>query len=173
MINHKVLITQDAIQTKVKELAEQINQFFSDEEELVVVCVLKGSVMFFADLVKNIKIPVTYEFIRVSSYGNEQKSSGTLQNVLLNTCDLNGKNVLVVEDIVDTGNTLYFINEFLKKEYNMKNYKTVSLINKPSKREKEIDADFYGFEIDDKFIYGYGLDKKEFWRNLNYIAFVD
>ena len=167
----KVLISEGKIQEKIKTLAVQIEQKFSANETIYVICVLKGSVMFCADLVKYMKKPIQMEFIRISSYGNETKSSNNLQAIDLTLPNLADKNVLIVEDIIDTGLTARFLTDLFKIKHHPKQVLFVSLLNKKCARQIEIEPDFYGFEIDDKFVVGYGLDYKGYFRNLPYIGF--
>ena len=167
----KVLISEGEIQEKLKTLAVQIEQKFSANETIYVICVLKGSVMFCADLVKYMKNPIQMEFIRISSYGNETKSSNNLQAIDLTLPNLADKNVLIVEDIIDTGLTARFLTDLFKIKHHPKQVLFVSLLNKKCARQIEIEPDFYGFEIDDKFVVGYGLDYKGYFRNLPYIGF--
>ncbi len=167
----KVLIPEDRIQSKVKELAQQIENMFPSDEDIYVICVLKGSVMFCADLVKYIKGKVRMEFIRISSYGNETKSTNNLQAIDLTLPDLNGKNVIIVEDIIDTGLTAKFLVDLFKIQHKPKTLLFVSLLNKKCARQTKIEPDIYGFEIDDKFVAGYGLDYKGYFRNLPYIGY--
>ena len=167
----KVLISEEQIQQKLKTLAPQIEENFDKSETIYVICVLKGSVMFCADLVKYMKNPVQMEFIRISSYGNESKSSNNLQAIDLTLPNLADKNVLIVEDIIDTGLTARFLTDLFKIKHHPKKLLFVSLLNKKCARQIEIEPDLYGFEIDDKFVVGYGLDYKGYYRNLPYIGF--
>ena len=164
------MFTNEQVTKRIEELAKLINDAFNGENELIAICTLKGASMFFCDLVKKINVPLKFEFVKLSSYGSGTTSSNKFENVSLNLPDLNGKNVLLVEDIVDTGNTLAFLNDYFTNKYNLKNYKTIALLNKPSRRKTTIDADFYGFEIEDKFVVGYGLDYDQRYRNLDYIG---
>ena len=170
--NIKTLFTQDDIQSKVKELAEKLNIHY-DEEELYVICVLKGSVMFTVDLVKHLSMPVKMEFIRLSSYGSSTTSSGKVNAVDISLPDLNGKNVLVVEDIVDTGLTAKFLLDFINNNFRTKTTKFCSLLDKKCFRKTEIEPDYVGFEIDNKFVIGYGLDYDGLYRNLPNIGYVE
>jgi len=167
-----LLFSEDDIQTKIKELAKQLNEIYKGEE-LYVVCVLKGSVMFTTDLVKHLKMPLKMEFIRLSSYGSAFQSSGKVNAVDISLPDLNGKNVLIVEDIIDTGHTAKFLVDFLNHNFRTKSLRFCSLLDKKIKREVDIDPDLYGFEIDNKFLVGYGLDYDGFYRNLPYIGYVE
>mgnify|MGYP001805812450 CR=1 FL=1 len=170
--NIKTLFTEEDIQFKVKELAGKINIHY-DEEELYVICVLKGSVMFTVDLVKYLSMPVKMEFIRLSSYGSSTTSSGKVNAVDISLPDLNGKNVLVVEDIVDTGLTAKFLLDFINNNFRTKTTKFCSLLDKKCFRKTEIEPDYVGFEIDNKFVIGYGLDYDGLYRNLPHIGYVE
>ena len=167
----KVLINEEQIQQKLKTLAIEIEEKFDKDETIYVICVLKGSVMFFTDLVKNMKNPIQMEFIRISSYGNETKSSNNLQAIDLTLPNLVDKNVLIVEDIIDTGLTARFLTDLFKIKHHPKKLLFVSLLNKKCARQIDIEPDLYGFEIDDKFVVGYGLDYKGYFRNLPYIGY--
>lgn len=168
----KILYTEDEIQGKVKELAKKINLHFG-EEELCVICVLKGSIMFTVDLVKHLQMPVQMEFIRLSSYGSSFASTGKVNAVDISLPDLNGKNVLVIEDIVDTGLTAKFLLDFIDNNFRTKTTKFCSMMDKKCFRKTEIEPDYYGFEIDDKFLVGYGLDFVGYYRNIPYIGYVE
>lgn len=167
----KVLISEEEIQQKLKILATKVEKSFDKDETIYVICVLKGSVMFCADLVKYINNPVQMEFIRISSYGNETKSSNNLQAIDLTLPNLADKNVLIVEDIIDTGLTARFLTDLFKIKHHPKKVLFASLLNKKCARQIEIEPDLYGFEIDDKFVVGYGLDYKGYFRNLPYIGY--
>ncbi len=168
----KVLFTEEDIQTRIKELAKELNKEYAGQE-LYAICVLKGSVMFMVDFLKHITIPTRMEFIRLSSYGSNYTSTGEIHAVDLSLPDLNGKNVIIIEDIVDTGHTAQFLTTYLKHHFKMKSYKFISLLDKKCRREIEIEPDMYGFEIDDKFLVGYGLDYDGFYRNLTYVGYVE
>ncbi len=167
----KVLISEEEIQKKLPELAKNIEKIFDDGETIYVICVLKGSVMFSADLVKHFSNPVQMEFIRISSYGHETKSSNNLHAIDLTLPNLADKNVLIVEDIIDTGLTARFLTDLFKIKHHPKKVVFASLLNKKCARQIDIEPDFYGFEIDDKFVVGYGLDYKGYFRNLPYIGY--
>ncbi len=167
----RVLISEEEIQAKLKTFAEDIEKIFPTDEEIYVICVLKGSIMFCADLVKHFKHPVQMEFIRISSYGHEQKSTNNLQAIDLTLPNLHNKNVIIVEDIIDTGLTARFLTDLFKIKHHPKKLAFVSLLNKKCARQIDIEPDFYGFEIDDKFVVGYGLDYKGYFRNLPYIGY--
>ena len=168
----KVLRTEDEIQARIEEIASEINERLGQDDELYVICVLKGSVMFTVDLVKHLKMPIRMEFIRLASYGHDFTSSGKVKAIDISLPDVNGKNVLIVEDIVDTGRTAKFLVD-IKLHFNVKNLIFCSLMDKKIKRQVDIDPDIYGFEVDDKFLVGYGLDYQGYMRNLTYIGYVD
>lgn len=167
----KVLFSADEIQEKISNLAEKLNQVYNSEE-LYLICVLKGSVMFMVDLSKHLKMPLKMEFIRLSSYGSGFTSSGKVNAVDISLPDLNNKNVLIVEDIIDTGHTAKFLVDFINLNFHVKSLKFCSLLDKRVKREVAIDADYYCFEVDDKFLVGYGLDYDGYYRNIPYIGYV-
>ena len=168
----KVLFSENEIQNQLKILANNIEKEFPKGEDIYVICVLKGSVMFCVDLVKHFtENPIQMEFIRISSYGHETKSSGNLQAVDLTLPNLQDKNVLIVEDIIDTGLTAWFLTDLFKIKHHPKKLLFVSLLNKKCARQIDIEPDLYGFEIDDKFVVGYGLDYNGYFRNLPYIGY--
>ena len=167
----KVLFSEAEIQNAIKKLGDKINNDYKGEE-LFLVCVLKGAVMFMADLAKHLKMPVDMEFIRLSSYGSGFTSTGKVNAVDISLPDLNGKNVLIIEDIIDTGHTARFLMDFMKHNFKTKSIKFCSLLDKRIKREVDIDPDYYGLDVDDKFLVGYGLDYDGFYRNLPYIGYV-
>lgn len=167
-----VLYSEQEIQSKIKELAQEMNKFYNGEE-VYVVCALKGAVMFAVDLVKHLDMPLKMEFIRLSSYNGGTKSSGKVNAVDISLPDLNGKNVLVVEDIVDTGLTAKFLLDFLNCNFHTKSTKFCSLLDKKITRQTDVEPDYYGFEVDDKFLVGYGLDYDGYYRNLTYIGYIE
>ena len=168
----KILFSKEQIQEKISELGEKLNQEYKDEE-LYLVCVLKGSVMFMVDLSKHLKMPLRMEFIRLSSYGSGFSSTGRVSAVDIALPDLNNKHVLIVEDIIDTGHTAKFLVDFINHNFKPKSLKFCSLMDKKCKREVNIDADYYCFEIDNKFLVGYGLDYDGYYRNLPYVGYVE
>ena len=167
----KVLIDTNTLTERIKELASDVDESFKDGDDVYVVCVLKGSVMFCAELVKYMKSKVQMEFIRISSYGNAQKSSNKLKAIDLTLPDLEGKNVVVIEDIVDTGLTAKYLIDLLSLEHRPKKLMFVSLLNKKCARKTDIEPDLYGFEVDDKFVVGFGLDYAGYLRNLPFIGY--
>ena len=172
----KVLFSEEEIQTRINEIAKLIDSDYKDTENLIVVGVLKGALLFTADLVRKLKTPSQLEFISLSSYGNETTSSGSVRSYDLSLPDLTDKEILVVEDIVDSGRTADFLMNFFKGQAKTKSVKLVSLLNKPSKRLKEFEAiepDYCCFTVDDKFIIGYGLDFEQKYRDLPYLGYVE
>ncbi len=168
----KVLFSEEEIQNRIKELGEEMNAFYNGEE-VVAICVLKGAVMFATDLVKHLNMPLKMEFIRLSSYGTGFNTSGKVNAVDISLPDLNGKNVLIIEDIVDTGLTAKFLMDFMHANFHTKSTKFCSLLDKKITRKTDIEPDYYGFEIDDKFVVGYGLDYEGYMRNLRFIGYKD
>ncbi len=167
----KILFEKEKIQNAIKTLSNKINSEYKNEE-LYLICVLKGSIMFMVDLSKHLTMPIKMEFIRLSSYGTGFNSSGKVNAVDISLPDLNNKNVLIIEDIIDTGHTAKFLVDFLKHNFKTKTLKFCSLLDKKIKREVNIDPDYYAFEVDDKFLVGYGLDYEGYYRNLPYIGYV-
>ena len=168
----KPVFTADMIEKRLEEMANILNEEYKNKE-IYVICVLKGSVLFTVDLVKKLTMPVKIEFIRLSSYGSDKISSGKVNAVDISLPDLNGKDVIVLEDIIDTGHTAQFLSSFLNHNFKLASYKFVSLLDKKCRREIDIDPDMYGFEIDDKFLVGYGLDLDGLFRNLPYVGYVE
>ena len=166
-----ILLTEEQIQKKIAHIAEEINKEYFNEE-LYLICVLKGSVMFLVDLAKHLKMPLKMEFIRLSSYGSAFTSSGKVNAVDITLPDLNNKNVLIVEDIIDTGHTAKFLLDFISLNFKTKSLKFCSLMDKKCKREMNVDPDYYCFEVDDKFLVGYGLDYDGYYRNIPYIGYI-
>lgn len=168
----KILYSENEIQNNIARLGQELNEIYKDEE-LYLICVLKGSVMFMVDLSKHLKMPVKMEFIRLSSYGSGFTSTGKVNAVDISLPDLNNKNVLVIEDIIDTGHTAKFLIDFINLNFHTKSVKFCSLLDKKIKRQVDIDPDYYAFNIDDKFLVGYGLDYDGYYRNLPYIGYVE
>jgi hypoxanthine phosphoribosyltransferase len=168
----KVLFSEEQLQTRIKELADEMNNFYNGEE-IIAICVLKGAVFFAIDLVKNLNMPLKMEFIRLSSYGSSTTTSGKVNAVDIKLPDLNGKNVLIIEDIVDTGLTAKFLLDFMAMNFNVKSLKFCSLLDKKITRKVDVEPDYYGFEVDDKFVVGYGLDYDGYYRNLKYIGYKE
>ena len=167
-LNLSELISKKDLDAKVEEIGKKITEEFKGEE-VTAICILKGSCMYFADLVRNIDLDIQCEFFGVSSYGGETKSSGEVKTTLDITVPLEGKNVLLVEDIVDTGLTM----NYLKKNIGArmpKRLMTTSLLFKPAALKTDCTIDHVGFEIENRFVVGYGLDYQGYYRNLPYIA---
>lgn len=160
----KVLITKDEIQNRVKELARTISNDYNGLKPLVV-CILKGSIFFTTDLLREFSIPVQIDFMAVSSYGASTKSSGELKIKKDLSENVEGKHVIIVEDIVDSGNTLYNLKKLLQSR-NVASVKIATLLDKPDRRVADIDVDYCGFTIPDEFVVGYGLDYAEDYREL-------
>ena len=166
----KVLIKEEAINKRLDELAEQIMEDYKGKD-IMFLCILKGSVMFTVELAKRIKNNVQFEFIEVSSYENNQSTGKIKLNKDISQ-SIEGTDVIIIEDIIDSGRTISFLKEYLKRK-NPNTLKVCSLLDKPSKRTFEIKADYIGFEVDDKFIVGYGLDDNQNYRNLNYVGYIE
>ncbi len=164
-----VLLGAAAIQARVKELAKEIENDHPNGEEILMVCVLKGGFLFMADLVRAMSTRVTIDFIAVSSYGAGTKSSGEVRFQKDLDSSLENRDVVIVEDIVDTGLTLRYLQEILRSRA-PKSLTTACLLSKPSRRQVEVPVDYIGFTIEDKFVVGYGLDYAEKYRNLPHIA---
>ncbi len=165
-----VFLTEEQIQAKVKEAAAWLDERFKGKKPLAV-SVLKGSVMFFCDLVRAMETPVQIDFMTISSYGSSTQSSGMPKIVMDLAASVEGRDVILVEDIVDSGNTLYKMRDLLVGR-GAKSFTVVTLLDKPSRRKVDIKADFSCFEVGDEFIVGYGLDYAQQYRNLPYIAIL-
>lgn len=169
--NPEVLISEDEIALRIEALGKAITQDF-DNEDLVVICVLKGAFMFCSDLIKKINRPLKLEFISLSSYGDNTNSSGNVRLEMDITANIEGKNVLIVEDIVDTGLTIKTLMEIMSVR-KPKSVKLASLLYKPMKLKHKVTIDYLGFEIEDKFVIGYGLDYAGRYRELPYIGVLN
>lgn len=165
------LIGEAAIAARVLELADQINSHFQHTEKLVVVGLLRGSFVFIADLVRQVTVPVEIDFIEASSYGNSTESSREVRILKDLRGEIEGRDVLVVEDIVDTGYTLSHVLEILKTRHPA-HLEVCALLSKPSRREVDVPARWIGFEIPDEFVVGYGIDYAQRNRNLSYIGAI-
>lgn len=166
-----IMITESKLNARVSQLAEMINKDYGDRE-LIVIGILKGCFVFMADLVKRLKPDVRVYFMEISSYQSGTVSSGKITIKKDLDVDIEGKDVLIAEDIIDSGNTLSQLTKILN-ERKPKSVKVCTLLSKPSRRQVEFEADYTGFEIEDKFIIGYGLDCAEQFRQLPYIAEVE
>jgi hypoxanthine phosphoribosyltransferase len=167
-IDH-ILISEEALETRIKELGSQIEQDYADKEDLLLICVLKGGYIFLGDLSRALKRPHSLDFMGVSSYGSNTVSSGAVQIIMDLKEPIHGRHVLIVEDIIDSGRTLSYMRQNLLARQPA-SLRICSLLNKPSRREVDVAVDYIGFDIPDKFVVGYGLDFDELYRNLPYIA---
>ena len=167
----KILIDAKTIDARVKELAEQIERDYADKH-LVMVCILKGSFMFFSDLVRYLSLPTEIEFMRVSSYGSGTVSGGDINVILdIKRDDLSDCDLLVIEDIIDSGRTLSKLIPYLEKR--ARSVKACTLLDKPERREVDLKTDYCGFTIPDEFVVGYGLDYAEKYRTLPDVCILD
>ena len=167
----KILHSRDAIATQVKRLAAEISSDFSGEDVLLI-CVLKGSFLFFADLVREISVPIVVDFVRLASYGSETQSSGIVEIRKDVEMSLKNKNVIIIEDIIDSGLTIETLYHRLEQR-NPKSLKVCTLIDKRGRREVEFEAEYIGFTMEHGFIIGYGLDLDERYRNLSEIYLIE
>lgn len=159
-----VLLKEDEIKAAVKKLGEQLKKEYEGKNPLLI-CILRGSIVFFADLIRCIDLPLQIDSMAVSSYGSGTETSGMIKMEKDLRDDVRGRDVIIVEDIVDTGRTLFYLKEDLKKR-GVNSVKLVTLLDKPSRRQTEIEADYACFTIPDAFVVGYGLDYNEKYRNL-------
>ena len=168
----EVLITSEQLSARIGELGAEISRDYAGKE-LLVVCILRGGVIFMTDLVRQISVPLAFEFMAVSSYGSgARSSSGEVRITLDLNTSISGRHVLIVEDIIDSGRTLASVIDLLKTRDPASLY-VCTLLDKSSRREVEVPLRYRGFEIEDKFVFGYGLDMDEFYRNLPFIGVVD
>lgn len=166
-----VLISEEDVDKRIQEIGDQISKDYAGKQ-VHLVCVLKGGVFFLCELAKRITVPVSLDFMSVSSYGNETKSSGVVRIVKDLDEPLKDKEVIVVEDIVDSGRTLSYLLEMLK-DRGPKSVKLCTLLDKPERRVVDVNVDYTGFAIPDEFVVGYGLDYAQKYRNLPYIGVVE
>ncbi|MBQ7359408.1 MAG: hypoxanthine phosphoribosyltransferase [Lachnospiraceae bacterium] len=166
----EVLLSEDEVDARIKAIGEQISRDY-EGKEVHLVCVLKGGTFFMCELAKRITVPVSMDFMSVSSYGNETKSSGVVRIVKDLDEPLKGKDVIVVEDIVDSGRTLSYLLEMLR-DRGPASLRLCTLLDKPDRRVVHVDVDYTGFQIPDEFVVGYGLDYAQRYRNLPYIGIV-
>ena len=167
----RVLVSEEEVGKRIKEVGEQISKDY-EGQEVHVICVLKGGVFFMCELAKRITVPLSMDFMSVSSYGNEKQSSGVVKIVKDLDEALEDKNVIIVEDIIDSGRTLSYLVEILKKR-NPKSLKICTLLDKPERRVTDVQVDYVGFNIPDEFVVGYGLDFAQKYRNLPFIGVVE
>ena len=167
----RVMISEEQIAQRVAELAQEISDRYAGKE-VTMICVLKGSFLFFADLVRKMKVPVRCEFLSCSSYGNAKTSSGEVKLALDVSAPLDGKHVVIVEDIVDTGLTLQYIRDLLALR-NPASLDCCALLEKPEALKTDVKVEFAGFKIGNEFVVGYGLDYAQRYRELPYIGVVE
>jgi len=170
-VNVRTLISKEDVEKKIQEIAAKINEDYAGKE-LHVICILKGGVFFMCELVKHITVPVTHDFMSASSYGDGTVSSGTIKITKDLDSSIEGKDVLVVEDILDTGRTLHHLLALLR-ERKPSSLRLCTLLDKPDRRVIEVPVDYTGFEIPDLFVVGYGLDYAQHCRNLPYIGVIE
>lgn len=166
----KVLINEQKIEERITEIAKQIEKDY-EGKDLLFLGVLKGSAVFMVELAKRIKNNVEFEFIEISSYEGTESTNKIKLNKDISG-NIEGRDVIIVEDIIDTGRTLSFLTEYLKSK-NVKSLKIATMLSKPSRRVIDINVDYIGFEIDDIFVIGYGLDYDQKFRNLPYIGYIE
>ncbi len=168
----RVLVSEEDVDKKIKEIGEQISKDYAGKS-VHLICILKGGVFFMCELAKRISVPVSMDFMSVSSYGADTKSSGVVKIVKDLDEPLEGKDVIIVEDIIDSGRTLSYLLEVLKQR-NPNSIHICTLLDKPERRvKKQVVVDYVGFEIPDEFVVGYGLDYAQKYRNLPYIGVVE
>jgi hypoxanthine phosphoribosyltransferase len=169
--NYKLLISEEKIQNRIVEMGSEMYNDFKDEKPILI-GVLNGGFIFLADLIRNINIDLEIDFIRISSYGDARESTGHIKVLKPLSADITDRPVVVVEDIVDSGLSIEFLENMLSA-FNPKILKFATLLNKPSKNQINIPVDYIGFNIDDKYVVGYGLDDTQFKRNLRSIYYVE
>ncbi|MEE1197300.1 MAG: hypoxanthine phosphoribosyltransferase [Lachnospiraceae bacterium] len=167
----RVLISEQDVNERILEISKKINEDYQGKE-IHMICVLKGGVFFMCELAKRITVPVSFDFMSVSSYGDDTKSSGVVRIVKDLDQPLEGKDVIVVEDIIDSGRTLSYLLEILKQR-KPASLRLCTLLDKPDRRERDVKVDYTCFEIPDEFVVGYGLDYAQKYRNLPYIGVVE
>ncbi len=167
----RVLLPEEEVVKRIREIGKQITEDYRGEE-VFLICTLKGASLFACELAKRIDLPLTLDFIAVASYGSGTQSSGEVRMIKDLDESIEGKNVIVVEDIVDTGRTLSYLLEMMKKR-NPKSLKLCSLLDKPERRVVNVEVDYKGFEVPDLFVVGYGLDYAQKYRNLPYVGVLE
>ena len=169
--NIRKYLTEEQITERVKAMGEQISRDYGGET-VYLICILKGSVYFTCELAKRITVPVTMDFMQCSSYGGDTKSSGIVRIVKDLDENIEGKEVIIIEDIIDSGRTLSHLKKLLGQR-NPASLKICTLLDKPERRVVDVDVEYVGFQIEDKFVVGYGLDYDQQYRNLPYIGVVE
>ena len=167
----RVMISEEDVDAKIAELGRQISEDYAGKQ-VHLICILKGSVFFMCELAKRITVPVSMDFMSVRSYGDGTKSSGIVKIAKDLDETLEGKDVIVIEDIIDSGRTLYYLLEVLQKRQ-PNSLRLCTLLDKPDRRVKDVKVDYVGFAIPDEFVVGYGLDYAQKYRNLPYIGIVE
>ena len=167
----RVLLTEEEVNKKISEVAAQINKDY-EGKEVHLICILKGGVFFTCELAKRITVPVTMDFMQCSSYGGDTKSSGIVRIVKDLDESIEGKEVIIIEDIIDSGRTLSHLKKLLSQR-NPASLKICTLLDKPERRVVDVDVEYVGFQIEDKFVVGYGLDYDQRYRNLDYIGVMN
>lgn len=166
----EVLIPEEAIQQRVAELGAEISRDYEGVDQLLLVCILRGAVVFLADLMRKITVPTAIDFMAVSSYGVGARTSSGVVRILMDLkTNIEGRHVLLVEDIIDTGRTLDYITRVLR-ERRPASLKVCCLLSKPGRREVHVPIDYVGFDIPDRYVFGYGLDVDELWRQLPFVG---
>ncbi len=166
----RILYTEEQLKARIEEIAIALNEDYRDKRPLVV-GILKGSIIFYSDLIRKLTMPVELDFMAISSYGASTESTGQILIKKDLTADIKGKDVIIVEDIVDSGNTLYMLRNHLSTR-GANDIKIVALLNKPSRRKVDLEPDYKCFDIEDEFVVGYGMDYAERYRNLPYIGIL-
>ncbi len=169
----EILISEKDLNNRISELGEEISKDYRESKDLLLVCILRGAVIFLTDLSRKISIPHAIDFMAISSYGaGSRSSSGVVRITMDLTTNISNKDVLIVEDIIDSGNTLSYVLELLSTR-KPKSIKVCALLDKAERREVDVPISYTGFKIPNKFVYGYGLDLDEYFRNLPFIGVVD
>jgi hypoxanthine phosphoribosyltransferase len=167
----EVLIPADGLQTRIAELGRELSQDYAGKKPLLI-CILRGGVMFLTDLMRQLTVPHAIDFMAVSSYGEgARESSGSVRIEMDLRTDIEGRDVLIVEDIIDTGHTMHYILQVLAAR-NPASVKICALLNKAERREVDVPLDYVGFDIPNKFVFGYGLDLDEYFRSLPFVGVV-
>ena len=165
------MVPEEEVDAKIAELGEKISEDYAGKQ-VHLICILKGGVFFMCELAKRITVPVSMDFMCVSSYGDDTSSSGIVRIAKDLDESIQGKDVLIVEDIIDSGRTLYYLMDVLEKR-NPNSIRLCTLLDKPERRVKDVKVDYVGFDIPDEFVVGYGLDYAQKYRNLPYIGVVE
>lgn len=167
----EVLVTEEELQKRIRELAQEISEDYAGEA-VHLICILRGGVLFLTDLMRQLTVPTSIDFMAVSSYGTNRKTTGQVRITLDLHEDIHDRHVLLVEDIIDSGYTIFSVIQFLETR-RPKSLRVCTLLDKPHRREVDVPIHYRGFEIPNKFVFGYGLDMDEYHRNLPFIASVD